>query len=60
MVNEKKEAICPKCSYKWGTKSLLRSVTCPSCMYRFKFFPVEIITADQYNPEQKLNEEGSG
>ena len=26
------ELKCPKCSYKWETKSLLFNVTCPSCL----------------------------
>ena len=26
---------CPKCKYKWKTRSKLLNVTCPNCMRKF-------------------------
>ena len=30
------EIKCPKCNYKWETKSKLKMVTCPSCQLKVK------------------------
>lgn len=27
---------CPKCDYKWNTKSKLINITCPNCQRKFQ------------------------
>jgi DNA-directed RNA polymerase subunit RPC12/RpoP len=40
---------CPKCKYKWETKSKLKYVTCPSCR-------LKILNIIQGKKEEKKNE----
>ena len=47
--NPKKEAQCPGCDYRWGTRSIMKNVTCPNCLLKF-------IPAIQDSAEEKKEE----
>ncbi len=34
--NQMVKAKCPHCNYEWDTKSILKFITCPSCLRKFE------------------------